>query len=81
MTSPKFKEGDKVIQTVYQKDGTVMRTTGIIELVENGEYPDFGFLYWMHLEERAWYQNGNVVRKSKMSGSGAVCENELEKVV
>lgn len=80
---PKFQIGDKVVQTVYQKDGTIMRTTGTIELVENEEYEeyeDFGFLYWMQLEERIWIQNGNAVRKSKMSGSGAVSEIELEKV-
>ena len=76
---PKFQIGDKVVQTVYQENDTVMRTTGTIEFVENDETPD-GFLYWMHLEERSWFQNGKVVSKSKMSGSGAVLESELEKV-
>lgn len=80
MSNPKFKIGDKVIQTVYQNDGTVMRTTGTIETVENEEYPN-GILYWMHLEKRAWYRNGKVIKRSVMKGSGGVCEMELEKVV
>lgn len=81
MSTPKYSVGDKVIQTVYQENGIVMRTTGTIELVENEEYPDIGFLYWMHLDERVWYYNGNVLSRCKMTtGSGAVCESELEKV-
>lgn len=79
MNAPKFKVGDKVVQTVYQeKDETVMRTNGTIEFVENEEYEDLRFLYWMQLENRTWIKNGVVVKDCKMSGSGAVSEIELE---
>lgn len=79
--SAKFKIGEKVIQSVVQDNGVVMRTIGTINFIEETEFKE-GILYWMTIESRSWYQNGSVIKRAtyKEKISGSSFEHELEKV-